>query len=331
MEMVKKISARILLLLIIVIVSNYLYKYTFYKQDVIDNSLLTGKLQNGIENSDILFFSASPNKAYPKEDKDRRSISKILDDILPKYSVTSIDTGAIHAGVYKKLIQLIPNDNNLKYVVVNMNYRSFGVLWMMSSLENAIAKQSVFYANRPILINRFLQGLNYYEAISKNERQFIIQQSWRNKTLPYLAPKDNVKHWCATEKWGHWTNPKRGMADHYIKNYAFVIDESNQRIKDFDEIVEICKSKKIKLIYNVLGENIENAKYLVDSDLTNLMLDNKNYLIERYSSKGVIMVDNFDKIPDSCFYERDFPTEHYSFTGRAILAENIAKEITKLN
>ena len=41
------------------------------------------------------------------------------------------------------------------------------------------------------------------------------------------------------------------------------------------------------------------------------------------------MVDNFDKIADSCFYERDFPTEHYSFIGRQIIATNIAKEITK--
>ena len=39
---------------------------------------------------------------------------------------------------------------------------------------------------------------------------------------------------------------------------------------------------------------------------------------------------NFNEIPDSCFYERHFPTEHYSFTGRAIVANNIAKEVIKL-
>ena len=35
--MAKKILIRILLLLVIIIISNYVYKYTFYKQDVIEN------------------------------------------------------------------------------------------------------------------------------------------------------------------------------------------------------------------------------------------------------------------------------------------------------
>ncbi len=42
---------------------------------------------------------------------------------------------------------------------------------------------------------------------------------------------------------------------------------------------------------------------------------------------GVIMVDCIDKIPDSCFYQRDWPTEHYNFSGRAIIAREIANKI----
>lgn len=327
--MFKKITLRLILLMGIIMVSNYVYKYTFYQQDVKSNGLLTQKLEQGLQQSDILFFSASPNKAYPITDYDHRSISQILDDNLPNYSITSIDTGAIHAGVYKKLIQLIPNQNNIKYVVVNMNYRSFGIGWIMSSLENAIAKQSVFYAQRPVLLSRFLQGLNYYDALSKKERQRIIQNEWKNKPLPFDPPKNTVTNWCSVEKWGDWTNPKRNLADHYIKNYAFVLDDSNSRIKDFDAIVEICKQKNIKLVFNILGENLENAHYLVGSDLTDLMQTNKNFLIDRYSKMNVIMVDNFSEIPNSCFYERDFPTEHYNFTGRKTTADNLSKIILK--
>jgi len=327
--MFKKISFRLVLLMSIITLSNYVYKYTFYQQDVKSNGLLTQKLEEGLQQSDILFFSASPNKAYPISDTDTRSISRILDDNLPNYSVTSVDTGAIHAGVYKRLIQLIPDENNIKYVIVNMNYRSFGIGWMMSSLENAIAKQSVFYANRPVLLNRFLQGLNFYDAMPKKERQRIIQNQWKNKPLPFDPPKNNVTNWCAFEKWGGLTNPKRNLADHYIKNYAFVLDDSNPRIKDFDKIVAICKQKNIQLVYNILGENTENAEYLVDSDLTDLMQTNKNYLMNRYSKMDVIMVDNFNQIPDSCFYERDFPTEHYNFTGRKITADNLSESILK--
>jgi hypothetical protein len=329
MGIFKKIALRIGLVLSIVVVSNYIYEYTFYKSDIRENGLLTEKLNHGIENSDILYFSASPNKAYPKGDIDTRSISKIVDDQLINHSVTSIDTGAIHAGVFLKLIKLIPNDNDLKYILVNMNYRSFGVQWIMSSLENAISKQSVFYANRPLIINRFLQGLNYYNAIPKKERQRLIQSSWANEILPLDSPKNTVTNWCKVEKWGDWTNPKRNLADHYIKNYAFTLNENNPRIKDFDEIVKICKQKNIPVIFNILGENITNAEYLIDSDLTTLMIKNKDFLKHRYLEKGVTVVDNFELIPDSCFYERDYPTEHYSFAGRQIIGDNIAKEILK--
>ncbi|MDG1475695.1 MAG: DUF4843 domain-containing protein, partial [Vicingaceae bacterium] len=173
------------------------------------------------------------------------------------------------------------------------------------------------------------QGLNHYDALPLRERHQIMNTYWDKELLPYAAPKNSVTNWCAIEKWGDISNPKRNLADNYIKNYGFVIDENNQRLKDFDEIVDLCKSKNITLIYNILGENIERTEYLIDSDLTSLMEQNKNYLIERYASMGVIMVDNFNEIPDSCFYEREFPTEHYSFTGRAIIANQIAKEITK--
>ena len=156
-----------------------------------------------------------------------------------------------------------------------------------------------------------------------------MESHWKKETLPYPYPKNSVENWCEIEKWGDLNNPKRNLADHYIKNYAFVLDENNPRIIDFDEIVTICKSKNIKLAFNILGENIEHAEYLVDTDLTDLMIKNKIWLIDRYSKQNVIMVDNFDEIADSCFYERDFPTEHYSFNGREIIATNIAKEITK--
>ncbi len=326
--MVKKITLRILLLIIIVFLSNIVYKYTFYKQDLIKNGKLMDKLEIGMNNSDILYFSASPNQAYSEYDIDSRSISSLIDSKLPNYSVSAVDTGAIHAGTYKKLINLIPDNHNLKYIVVNMNYRSFGIGWIMSSLENSLAKQALFYNNNPVILNRFLQGLNYY-AISEIERKAIREDVWNTENLPFNTPKNSVSNWCAADKWGGIKDPKRNLADHYIKNYAFVLDANNQRIKDFDEIVEICNQKQIPLVFNVLGENLTHTEYLVDSDLTDLMLKNKSYLIERYSKRGVIMVDNFSEIPDSCFYERDFPTEHYSFTGRSIIADNIAKEITK--
>lgn len=326
-ENFKKIALRLVLLILIFLLSNYIYVNTFYEKDTEGYGNLLGKLNNGIQNADILYFSASPNQACAPTDKDTRSISKILDDELPSHSVMAVDTGAIHAGIYKKLIRMIPSQTSVQYVVVNMNYRSFGMGWIESDLENAIQKQSLFYNYNLPLWNRFLQGLNYYPTKTKKEREKTIQNAWKNEDLPYPFPRNSVNNWCEEYKWGDWQNPKRNLADHYIKNFAFVLDENNPRVKDFDEITEICREKNIPLIFLILAENMEQAEELVGENLVDLMIKNTDFLINRYESKGVIMVNQLNQVPDSCFYEREWPTEHYNFSGRYQIAKSTAEKI----
>jgi len=327
MEMIKKISIRLLLLTAIVIASNFIYVNTTYHDDLEGNGNVLLKFNLAIEKSDALYFSESPNQATSVNDSDKRFISQMMDDLLPELRLEAVDTGAIHAGVFKELIQLIPEESNVNYVIVNMNYRSFGMDWIHSKLENSIQKQLVFYSNRPPLINRFLQGLNYYDALPNEERERLIQWHWQHDSLPFPAPKNNVTDWCAVEKWGDWKNPKRQLADQYIKNFAFTLSDENPRIKDFDEIVEICKAKNLKLIFVILPENLEEAKMLVGEDLVNLMTSNKNKLVERYNAKGAKVVDCFSIVPDSCFIERAFPSEHYNQLGRMMIATNVVTAI----
>ncbi len=327
MEMIKKIGLRIILLGVIITLSNFIYKATTYESDLQAEGNVLRKFERGIEKADILYFSASPNASIHPEDTDQRTMAQMMDDLIPAERLEAVDTGGIHAGVFKKLIARIPETSNVKTVVVNMNYRSFGMAWIQSTLENAIQKQVVFYNNLPVIINRFLQGLNYYDALPDKERERIMQSHWKNDKLPFDAPRNNVNDWCAVEKWGDWTNPKRQLADHYIKNFAFVLNDQNPRVKDFDEIVEICKEKKLRLIFVILPENLEECEQLVDKDLVNLMKSNKDWLVNRYKTKGVELVDCFDAVADSCFTERHFPSEHYNQIGRMTVAKAVANAI----
>ncbi len=329
MEMIKKIGIRIILLGVIVTLSNFIYKATTYKSDLLAEGNVLSKFENGIERADILYFAASPNASIHPNDTDQRTMAQMMDDFTPTKKIEAVDTGGIHAGVFKSLIEIIPENSPAKTVVVEMNYRSFGYSWIHSTLENAIQKQLIFYNNRPAIVNRFLQGLNYYETISDKDRDAIIQHHWKNDSLPFAEPRNNVTAWCAVEKWGDWTNPKRQLTDHYIKNFAFVLNDQNPRIKDFDEIVEICKEKKLELIFVILPENLQECEQLVDKDLVNLMKSNKDWLVNRYRAKGVDLVDCFDAVADSCFTERHFPSEHYNQVGRMIVAKAVANAINQ--
>jgi hypothetical protein len=247
----------------------------------------------------------------------------MVDDSIADYKIMSVDTGAIHAGVFRKLIELIPVNSKTRKIIVHLNYRSLGIGWIQSRLENAILKEMPFYNNYPAIVCRYLQGLNAYEATSDEERERIMLNYWATKPLPFDPPKNTVKTWCAVEKWANEDVTKRQLADNYIKNFAFTIEEDNPRIVDYDKIVDLCKDKHIELIYVILPENLEEAAYLVDEDLSQLMIENKNILKQRYLEKGVTVVDCFELLGTEHFSEKHFPSEHYFEYGRQEIAKRI--------
>ena len=73
--------------------------------------------------------------------------------------------------------------------------------------------------------------------------------------------------------------------------------------------------------------NTIEAEKLVGKELIYLMEKNRSLLVNYYTSKGVIVVDNFYQIPDSCFVGRNWPTEHYNYQGKKIVAESIKNAI----
>lgn len=328
MTILQKISLRLALLFLIIIGCHFAYLEFHYEKDLAKDELKL-KFDQVVQNSDVLYFSASPNIAHHPEDADKRTISQMMDG-LTDLKVNSVDIGAIHAGVYKSLIAIIPDDAPVKTIVVNMNYRSFGPVWINSKLENAIQQKMVFYNDRPPLLNRFLMGLNFYDSRTPLEADRIIQQHWKTDQLPFEAPKNTVKTWCDLEKWGDWQDPNRQMADRYIQNYAFIIDEDNVRVQDFDEIVTIAQAKNLNLIFLILPENIEQMEYLVGPELVQLILDNVQFLENRYSNMGITVINKIQDAPDSTFIERNYPSEHYTEEIRIDLARSVTDKVIKM-
>ena len=52
-------------------------------------------------------------------------------------------------------------------------------------------------------------------------------------------------------------------------------------------------------------------------------------VVDRYRRKGAIIADSFTIVPDSCFVDRHWPTEHYNLEGKTIVAKNIQQIIVK--
>ena len=332
-----KLCAAMVIGAISVYISNIFYTKYFYKADL---ELLDAKMILQLDSlqykSDVLYFAESSNATAANSDTCLLSISQMMDTLSP-LKVNAIEHGAVHAKTFLHLIKNINSNAKVKTIVVTLNSRSFGSPWINSKLETNISQANVMYENTPAIYKRIILTLNAYDNKSVQIRDYINEQNWsKNKiNVPEEFPYKTVRNWdngMANGTYllpnGDWDSKKISLACHYIKTYAFTIDTlTNPRIKDFDEIVEVAKQKNLKLVFHLLAENVQYADSLVGKELHNIMQENKQLLINRYTAKGAIVVNSFELVNGKDFIDQDWTTEHYNQTGRWLLAKNVLKNI----
>jgi hypothetical protein len=336
----KKIIVRLCLLTGIVALLNICYKKTFWKDDLDKHSDMLWEQLNQQYDKDILYYGESSNFATDSNDVCKKSISDLAAEFYPGLKLGTVGRPAMHAGIYLAVIRKLSPTTKVKTIIVTLNMRSFGADWIHSHLESYLMKTKIMYQPYPDIANRFLLSLNAFENKTEKQREKDKKAQWAREQLvfPYPFKYKNVIDWNRAMAYGGylkpdgtWDTPKIELACHYIKTYGFQINTStNPRIKDFDEIVNVCKAKKINVVFNLLAENVQHADSLVGKDLIFLMKQNRDLLVDRYSKMGVIVVDNLELVNDKEFIDQNWTTEHYKENGRKIIAKNLAEKMKKI-
>ena len=83
----------------------------------------------------------------------------------------------------------------------------------------------------------------------------------------------------------------------------------------------------LDVFFNILPENINLADSLVGKELVYLMRKNRDFLVQRYSGKGVVVIDNLESVQSDYFIDKNWTTEHYTDKGRIIIAKNIVEHL----
>ncbi len=247
---------------------------------------------------------------------------------------------ASHSGIYKVLLQNIPEESSIKTVIVTLNLRSFNAQWIFSDLETPLQKSLVLLRDYPPIVNRMSLSFKNYDIKNKRERERQFKRKWKRDKfkLPFDFAYDNTKEWDRAvsrqgikDDNGNIDYKKTELACHYIKGYAFQIDTlHNPRIKDFDAIVELARQRGWILVFNLMAENTEKAEELLGKDIIYFFEENQKLLKDYYQSKGVMVVDNLNLVADNQFIDQNWTTEHYAEQGRRIIAANVAKKLQKL-
>jgi hypothetical protein len=335
----KKVIVKFGGLILVIVLLNFIYTSTLQRTDLQQNSPLSAQIEKAGENADVLYLGESSNYSFAPADTEKKSISEFTADFFPALRFTAIDTGAVHAGIYKKWIQYLDSKSKVSTIIVTMNLRSFGAGWIHSELETALQKSVVLLENRPALVNRFFLSLKAYDNKNEEERKKEYLEKWKSEKIDFPFPFrfTTVRQWddaianggIKNEK-GEWDMKKIELAAHYVKSYAFTIREDNPRVKDFDAIAEYCRANNKKIVLHLLAENLEYADSLVGKELVWLMKNNRDFLVKRYQSKGVMVVDNLQNVSGKDFIDQDWTTEHYVQRGRKQVAKVLADSLKKI-
>lgn len=333
-HIIKKLALKFLGILLILCLLDILYFFTFYKNDVKNNcTLMEYSCLGSKEQRDAIYLGESSNHTHALSDTDQRTICKMIDDELDNLTISSLSKDACHASIYYDIIKRVHNDN-LKYVIVTVNMRSFSSEWIYSDLETALRKEQVMMKYQPALYKRLNLAFKGYEGWREDERKNLVINGFKKQSIPISGfPYKTAYDW---DKSIGTTNCYRGksysmdtisMMCHYIKCFAYALDDKNPRIKDFDKIVTLCKKRGWQPVFNILADNVDQINTLLGHELVQIMHQNAQYVMDRYRKQGVIVVNNQNVVRDKDFIERDFPSEHYAQDGRAAVAKNVAEAL----
>jgi hypothetical protein len=325
----------------IMLASNQVYRLVFLEKDIQEHSPIINQVRKLVSDSAlIIYFGESSDNTSRGDDLDKRAISSFVADHYPGVSFGIVNKGALHAGIYRVLLEQIPRSSSVQTVIVTMNLRSFNADWIYSELETPLQKSIVLLEDRPPLLSRLMLAFRGYDVKTKEERARQIKKQWRKEKfeLPFDFPYKNAMDWDAQfsinpilKEDGTWDMEMTALAAHYVKTYAFQIDTlKNPRIRDFDEIVKLAKLNNWQLVFNLMAENTEQAGNLIGEELLFMIRQNRDLLVDRYSSDGVIVVDNLEDVPDEEYIDRNWTTEHYAEKGRRIVAGNVADSLRRL-
>lgn len=330
----KNIALRIVSVLVLFLVMNLLYKQFFLEKDLQKYSSIINLVRDVPAEADIIYLGESSNNTAREDDLDKRKISDFIGDYYPGLALYDLTKPAGHAGVFKVLLQQMPEESEVETVIVTLTLRSFNAQWIHSPLETSLKKSLVLLLPYPPLINRFLLSFKAYEIKTKEERERDFKKQWVEDKLqfPYEFPHEDVRQWNRwmaykgiRDEQGEIDRAQTELACHYIKAYGFQIDTlKNPRIGDFDAILEMARERGWKLVFNLMAENMEKAESLVGEDLIFLMNENRELLFNHYRSKGVMVVDNLSSVEDQLFIDQTWTTEHYAETGRKTIAKRVA-------
>ncbi len=355
---------RFLVFGIVFFLVNWIYKVTLYPEERYKFSRVAGQLDTAFKTSDIVYLGESSNTSFnPWTDTLGYSVSQWLQYYFDSsVRVTGVSHDGYHVGMFRKMLGLLPErgkNGRMPTLVVTVNMRSFGPAATFNPNEASNQQEAVFYSHRLPLLNRIFVSLHHYDNRNSLEMEREKFRWWRTHDLTLEDESgmsligntySTCKSWFGDLSTKNYELPQeiRNMADAYVKEFAWIMDNDNPRLQDLKLMVEECNEKRVNLVLLLLVPNRAHADSLFGKQLTQYIDYNLEFLRSKIrqwrreietkqgdcaSGLGELtLVDipalyqkNYGSFPSSSHYtDQFFPTEHVDAHVRGFIALQLA-------
>ena len=364
-----RILQRFLVFGILFLVVNAVYERTIYPQEKYTFSKVAGSLDSAFRSSDIVYLGESSNTSFnPWTDTLGYSVSQWLQYYFDSsVRVTGVSHDGYHVGMFRKMLGLLPKrgkNGKMPTLVVTVNMRSFGPAATFNPNEASNQQEAIFYTRRLPLLNRIFVSLHHYDNRNSLEMEREKFRWWRTHDLTLEDESgmsligntySTCKSWFGDLSTKNYELPQeiRNMADAYVKEFAWIMDNDNPRLQDLKLMVEECNEKRVNLVLLLLVPNRAHADSLFGKQLTQYIDYNLEFLrskIRQWRREietkqgdcasglgGLTLVDipalyqkNYGSFPSSSHYtDQFFPTEHVDAHVRGFMASQLAWALKK--
>ena len=352
-------APRFLIVASFLVVLNWVYSITLFPTDVKRYSRVLNRIDSAFEQGDIIYLGESSNTSFnPWTDTLQESISDFLKLYLPEERIEAITHEGYHPGLFKEMLNRMPYNAEDKIILLGVNMRTCGPSAIHSANEASNQREALFYSKRPPLLTRGFMGLHFYDNKDAKERERRKFQWWRTRSLkikrligndanfPYETALDWINSLSRIYDLNDSADKIKGMAGAYVKEFAFVLDDENPRLKDLKEMVDECKQKGVRLIFHLLPPNRYHAEMIFrhkqnnqsGKKLLKFMDYNHQFLLNSFKQWEVEFIDNYhlyeaqglnEKNKGSFFTDQWYPTEHYNAVIRRKIASTLGHFINK--
>lgn len=317
----KKLIARILLLVLIVSgIQNIIY-YLKRSSDFPELTLVNEHLQKQV---DLIYFGDSSVGASAHDDTDKRPLNEILNEQLSDVTIGGVHHAAYQMDLFLAFCKNIINKSyKPKYILIPINLRSFSADWDKRP-EYQFVKEMNYLEDR--WYSPFYNGIRVFDRDSSmlSYNEFIKLPVYDGDSII-----GKVKNFTGQE-YENITeiHTKNKIQFHYFNS----IDTQHQKIKSMIGLCELFKTENVSLIFYVTPVDFEIGEKYFPAKFTNRIksnIDVLNSVTEKYNCS---LIDASQLLASNEFsWKQDkYPNEHMNQKGKRKLAKYLSEHISKI-